>query len=296
LERFVNLTMNGLSQGSVYAAFALSLVLIWRATRVVNFAQGAMAIAAAFIDYTVMNATGSYWIGLAAAVISGALIGAIVEAGVMRWVSDAAPANAVIVAIGVTLVIQSILAFFYGSDFLGFETPFSTNAILVGNYALPSPFDIYTLIVVLAVVVGLAFLFGRTRVGLRLRASAFAPEVSRLLGVSVRRMRTLGWVLAAMVGGLVATVVIPVPKGLGLHPNALDNLFAFAFTSAVLGGLDSPQGAVVGGLLVGLTITYVTGYTPDGADIAQTAILVLLLATLLVRPGGLFSGVAARRV
>ncbi len=296
MERFLNLTLNGLSVGATYAAFALALVLIWRATRVVNFAQGAMAITAAYVAYNVTNATGSYWVGLIAAIISGALLGAVVELGVMRWISDSSPANAVIAALGVALVIESILGIIYGNNYLGVNVPFNTNANLVGNLALPSPFDIFTLLTVLAIVLGLAYLFGGTRIGLRLRSSAFAPEVSRLLGVDVKLMRTIGWVLAAAVGGLTALLVTPNPKGLGLNPNAMDTLFVSSFTSAVLGGLDSPQGAVVGGLVVGLTLSYVTGYATDGAALSQIAILIVLLGVLLVRPGGLFSGVAARRV
>jgi branched-chain amino acid transport system permease protein len=294
LDQFLNLTMTGLSQGAVYSAFALALVLIFRATRVVNFAQGAMAVAAAYVAYSVTNATNSYWLGAGAAILAGAVIGVLVERGVMRWISDRSPANAVIAAIGVALVIQSILGMIYSNDFRPADVPFSRSAILVGSVALLSRFDIFILVTVTVMVAGLALFFGRTRVGLRLRSSAFAPEVSRLLGVNVANMRTLGWMLAAAVGALTSLLVIP--KGLGLHPNAMDAIFVTSFTAAVLGGLDSPQGSVVGGLVVGLTLAYVTGYVPDGSSLAQPAVLVLLLGILLVRPGGLFSGVTARRV
>jgi branched-chain amino acid transport system permease protein len=164
--------------------------------------------------------------------------------------------------------------------------------MLVGDYALFSPFEIFVLTTVGLLVAGLALLFGRTRVGLRLRAAAFAPEVSRLLGVNVARMRTLGWALAAGVGALASLLVLPTQ--LGLNPNAMDLVFITSFTGAVLGGLDSPPGAVVGGLTVGLTLAYVTGYL--GSDVSAIAVLVVLLVVLLFRPDGLFSGVAARRV
>ena len=294
MDQFVNLTVAGLSQGAVYSAFALALVLIWRATRVVNFAQGAMAVAAAYVAATISQATNSYWLGVAAAIVAGAAMGVIVESGVMRWISHRSPANAVIAALGVTLVIQSIIGIFYGVDPRPLGTPFSNTAFMAGQLALFSPFDIFTLVGVALIVGGLGLFFGRTRVGLRLRASAFAPEVSRLLGVNVAHMRTLGWALAAVVGAITSFFVVP--KGTGLHPNAMDLIFVSSFTSAVLGGLDSPQGAVIGGLVVGLTLAYVTGYLPDGAHLAQVAVLAVLLIVLLVKPGGLFSGVAARRV
>jgi branched-chain amino acid transport system permease protein len=294
LDEFINLTVAGLAEGAVYAAFALALVLIWRATRVVNFAQGAMAVASAYIAYSVTNATNSYWLGLGAAVVAGVVMGVMVESGVMRWISDRSPSNAIIAALGITLVIEAILGMIYTNDFRPMDTPFSKSAFSVGNLALLSPFEIFTLIAIVIIVAGLALFFGRTRMGLRLRASAFAPEVSRLLGVNVSRMRTLGWMLAGGVGALASLLVIP--KTLGLQPNAMDVVFASSFTAAVLGGLDSPQGAVIGGLAVGLTLSYITGYLPDGAHLATAAVLVLLIGVLLVRPGGLFSGAAARRV
>jgi branched-chain amino acid transport system permease protein len=135
-------------------------------------------------------------------------------------------------------------------------------------------------------------MFTRSSAGLRMRAAAFAPEVSRLLGVRVGRVLTLAWALAALVGALAGLLVIP--TGLGLHPTAMDLVFVSAFTAAVLGGLDSPVGAVVGGLVVGLLLSYVGGYL--GAATTPLAVLVLLAAVLLARPDGLFAASAARRI
>jgi branched-chain amino acid transport system permease protein len=293
LDRFIFLTVDGLSKGVVYAAFALSLVLIWRAARIVNFSQGAIAIAAAYIAYSVTTHTGgNYWLGFIAAIVGGLVLGVVVERTTMRFVGHERPLDAVIVALGVVLVIQAALGFIYGNEFLPATAPFSRRGLEIGGVSVVSPYDLYVFAAVALLVAFLGFLFARTKVGLRLRASAFAPEVSRLLGVNVSRMTTLGWALAAAAGALAAMLVLPTE--LGLHPNAMDLVFVTAFTGAVLGGLDSPQGAVIGGIAVGLILNYVTGYV--AADLAQPAVLVLLLAVLLVRPGGLFSGVAARRV
>ncbi|MEU7589263.1 branched-chain amino acid ABC transporter permease [Micromonospora sp. NPDC049101] len=292
MDRFVFLTVDGLSRGAVYAAFALALVLIWRAARVVNFAQGAMAVAAAYVAYTVSTATGSYWLGFVVAIVAGLLLGALVDRVVMRHVDHASPLNPVIVALGLVLLIQAVLGMLYGNEFRPAEAPFDRSALTVGGVAVLSPYDLFVFATIGVVVSGLAWMFARTPVGLRMRAAAFAPEVSRLLGVNVGGMLTLGWALASGVGALAAMLVLPTE--LGLHPHAMDLVFVSAFTAAVVGGLDSPPGAVVGGLVVGLLLSYVSGYA--GSDLTPLAVLVLLLAVLLVRPGGLFAPVAARRV
>ncbi|MET8088449.1 branched-chain amino acid ABC transporter permease [Micromonospora sp. NPDC049114] len=292
MDRFVFLTVDGLSRGAVYAAFALALVLIWRAARVVNFAQGAMAVAAAYVAYSVSAATGSYWLGFLVAIVAGLLLGALVDRVVMRHVDHASPLNPVIVALGLVLVLQAVLGMVYGNEFRPADVPFSRSALTVGGVAVLSPYDLFVFATIGVVVSALAWMFARTAVGLRMRAAAFAPEVSRLLGVNVGGMLTLGWALASGVGALAAMLVIPTE--LGLHPHAMDLVFVSAFTAAVVGGLDSPPGAVVGGLVVGLLLSYVSGYA--GSDLTPLAVLVLLLAVLLVRPGGLFAPVAARRV
>ncbi|MFG1924186.1 branched-chain amino acid ABC transporter permease [Cryptosporangium sp. NPDC048952] len=288
MDRFLFLTMDGLSRGAIYAAFALALVLIWRGTRVVNFAQGAMAVATVYIAYSVSDLTGSYWLGFASALVGAALLGAVIEVVVARRVHDAPPLNAIVVAIGLVLLLQAVLGMIYTNEYLAFPAPFSQNAVFAGV----SPYDVFVFAVVGVLLVSLTLLFTRTPLGLRMRASAFAPEVSRLLGVDVKLMRTLGWVLAAVVGSLAALLVIPTE--LGLHPTAMDDLFVAAFTAAVVGGLDSPAGAVLGGLIVGVLLSYVGGYVRS--DATPLAVLGLLVVVLLVRPGGLFAVPQARRV
>ncbi|AEV88541.1 branched-chain amino acid ABC transporter permease [Actinoplanes sp. SE50] len=290
MDRFIYLTFDGLSRGAVYAAFALALVLIWRAARIVNFAQGAMAVAAVYVAYSVTDATGSYWLGFAAALLFGLLLGVAVEKAVMRFVDHASPLNGVVVALGLVLIVQGALGMLYGNEFRPVPTPFRRDAFEVGGVALLSRYDVFVFVAVGAVVAGLTILFTRTPVGLRMRAAAFAPDVSRLLGVPVGGMLTLGWALAAAAGSLAGMLVVPTE--LGLHPTAMDVVFVSAFTAAVVGGLDSPIGAVTGGLIVGLLLSYVSGYL--GATVAPMAVLLLLVVVLLGRPGGLFSSAKAR--
>jgi branched-chain amino acid transport system permease protein len=290
MGKFIDLTLSGLTTGAAIAAIGLSLVLIWRATRIVNFAQGAMAVATAYVGYSVSTATGSYWLGFAVALVAGLALGAGVERVVMRFVDHSSPLNGVVVALGLVLLIQAVLGMIYGNEYRPAAAPFSRDAFEIGGVALLSRFDLYVFAAVASVVVLLVLLFTRTDVGLRMRAAAFAPDVSRLLGVHVNGMLTLGWALAAAVGSLAGMLVIPTE--LGLHPTAMDIVFVSSFTAAVVGGLDSPVGAVIGGLLVGLLLSYVSGYL--GATVAPMAVLILLVVVLLGRPGGLFAKSAAR--
>ncbi|TCN58501.1 branched-chain amino acid transport system permease protein [Rhodococcus sp. SMB37] len=292
MDRFLFLTVDGLARGAVFAAFALALVLIWRGTRVINFAQGAMAAATTYIAYSVTSATGSYWYGLIAAIAGGFALGALVERVLMRRLDPNRPLAAVIVALGVVMVLHAVLGMIYGNDFRPMQLPFSREPFRFGDVALLSPYDLFVFVTVGIVVLALAYLFTRTDTGLKMRASAFSPDVSRLLGVKVSAMLTLGWALAGAVGALAALLVVPTE--LGLNPHAVDLVFIFAFTAAVIGGLDSPVGAVIGGLVTGLLLGYVSGYL--SGSIAPIAVLLVLLGVLLIRPQGIFSGTATRQV
>jgi branched-chain amino acid transport system permease protein len=292
LERFIFLTFDGVSRGAIYAAFALALVLIWRAARVVNFAQGAMAVVTAYAAYMIADRTGSYLLGLAIGLAGGLVLGAVIERGLMRFVGHANPLNDVIVALGLVLFLTAVIGMIFGGEYRAANHPFRTTAIEVGGVPLMTQYDLFIYGSVAAIVLLLALLFTRTAIGLRMRAAAFAPEVSRLLGVRVGRMLTLGWALAALVGSLAGILILPTE--LGLHPHAMDLVFASAFTAAVVGGLDSPVGAVVGGIIVGLILSYVSGDL--GAAVTPIAVLVVLLGVLLFRPAGIFSSVRARTV
>jgi branched-chain amino acid transport system permease protein len=290
MDRLTFLLATGFARGAIFALFALSLVLIWRAARIINFAQGAMALVATYVAFAVTGFTGSYWAGLAAGLLAGASIGFIVERGVMRFAHHDNPLAGVIIAIGLVMVLQSLLGIFFGQQYRPMQAPFSDSPIVVGGVPLLSPYDLFVLVVALAVMAVLALLFTRTSLGLQLRASAFAPEVSRILGVRVTRMVTVGWMLATAVASLAALLLVPTE--LGLNPHSTDMLFVYAFAVAVVGGLDSPVGALLGGLLVGVAMTLVTGYL--GATIAPIGVLVLLVVVLLVKPGGIFSMREAR--
>jgi branched-chain amino acid transport system permease protein len=293
VQQFVNITLSGLVEGMIYAAFALALVLIWRSTRIVNFAQGSMAAATAFIALALIDAGQSYWVALIVALISGFIIGAVVERVIIRPVEGGPELNAVIVTLGLFVAIQALIAIIFGSSFQSFPTPFGVRGFQVGDTTIAlTPTSIYIIVAVLIVMALLVGLFRFTRVGLAMRASAFGQEVARLLGVRVGRMLTLGWALAAVVGSLSGLLIA---GGEFVYPAYMDSLIVFGFVAAVLGGLDSPIGAIVGGLLLGLALSYVSGYVERGSALVNVAALVILMVVLLVRPGGLFASTVARR-
>jgi branched-chain amino acid transport system permease protein len=292
MTRFIDLTLNGISNGSIYAAVAIAFVLIWRATRIVNFAQGGLLMITTFIAFSVQDATGSYWLAFAVALLSGLALGALVERLLIRRVEGGPPINAVIVTIGLLVLLQAIAGMIWGGTPRSYPPAFSIKGYRVGGHTLFfGPFDLFTVIAVLAVALALAILFRATNMGLMLRASAFEPEVARLQGVRVGRMLTLGWALAALAGSLAGLLIAP---AVFVGPNNFDPVTVFGFTAAVLGGLDSPVGALVGGLALGLSLSYVSGYA--GSALVTLAALAILIAVLMVRPSGLFTSTKARRI
>ncbi|MGY1802905.1 branched-chain amino acid ABC transporter permease [Blastococcus sp. SYSU D00922] len=291
MQQFINITLSGLVEGMIYAAFALALVLIWRSTRIVNFAQGSMAAATTFVALALIDNGQSYWVAFVVALISGFVLGAIVERVIIRPVEGGPELNAVIVALGLFVALQALIAVIFGSSFQSFPTPFGVRGFEVGDTTIAvTPTSLYIIGSVLIVMALLVALFRFTRIGLAMRASAFSQEVSRLLGVRVGRMLTLGWALAAVVGSLAGLLIA---GGEFVYPAYMDSLIVFGFVAAVLGGLDSPVGAIVGGLLLGLALSYVSGYL-DSA-LVNVAALVILMIVLLVKPGGLFASSVARR-
>lgn len=292
MQQFLTIALTGLTLGMVYAAFALALVLIWRSTRIVNFAQAPMAMITTYIALVLIDAGFSYWIGFAAALVSGLLLGAVIERVVIRPVEGKAHINAVILTLGLFIVLHALAAVIFGSRFRSFPAPFGLQGFQAGDLTIAlTGFGIFTIVSVLVVMLLLVALFRYTDLGLMMRASAFNQEVARLLGVKVGRMLTLGWALAALVGSLSGLLIA---GGSLVHPSYMDSVVVYGFVAAVLGGLDSPAGAVIGGLLLGVSLSFVSGYV--GSELVALASLAILMLVLLLRPGGLFAHAAERRV
>ena len=292
MQEFVEFTLGGIAVGMIYAAIALSLVLIWRGTRVLNYSQGGMAMFTTYVAWVVIRDTGDYWLGFFAALAAGLALGAFLESTVVRPTMSKAPLNSVIVTIGLLILLEGVAGIIYGGQYRSFPAAFSVRGLRIGSFGLGiSEADLFTAAAVLAAALALYLVFEYTSVGLRLRATAFSPGVSRLLGVRIGRVLTLGWALAGLFGALAGVLVTP---STFLYPNSMDAIFVLGFTAAVIGGLDSPVGAVIGGVLLGMLLSYAGGYL--GSNLVLVYGLAALLLVLMIRPSGLFSGAATRRV
>jgi branched-chain amino acid transport system permease protein len=292
MQEFVEFGLGGIGIGLVYAAIALSLVLIWRGTRVLNYSQGGMAMFTTYVAWVVIDHTGNYWLGFVLALASGLILGAILERTVVRPTVGKSPLNSVIVTIGLLIFLEGLAGIIYGGQYRSFPAAYSVRGLRIGSFSLGiSPNDLFTAAAVLAAALVLGLVFRYTTVGLRLRATAFNSGVARLLGIRIGRVLTLGWALAGLFGALAGVLVTP---STFLYPNSMDSIFVLGFTAAVIGGLDSPVGAVVGGVLLGVVLSYAGGYL--GNDLVLVYGLVVLALVLMIRPSGLFSAATARRV
>jgi branched-chain amino acid transport system permease protein len=292
MQAFLEYTLGGIAVGMIYAAIALSLVLIWRGTRVLNYSQGGMAMFTTYVAWVVIRDTGSYWAGFAVALAAGLVLGSLLEITVVRPTMGKAPLNSVIVTIGLLILLEGVAGIIYGGQYRSFPASFSIKGLKAGSVGLGiSPADLFTAAAVLAAALALFLVFEYTSVGLRLRATAFAPGVTRLLGVRIGRVLTLGWALAGLFGALAGVLVTP---STFLYPNSMDSIFVLGFTAAVIGGLDSPVGAVIGGVLLGVVLSYAGGYL--GSNLVLVYGLAALALVLMIRPSGLFSSTASRRV
>ena len=288
----VDFFLGGFANGAVIALMALALVLVWRSTRVVNFAQVGQAMFTTFIALTIVNLTGSWLIGLIGGIISGAILGLIIHVLVMRPVRRADSSGAIIATFGVLIALQALAAMIWGGEPRAYPTPVPYQGITLFGRVFPvTPYDIFVFISMIVLVAILAFVLTRTKLGLSMRASAFNPEVARLSGVRVSRMLAAGWVIAGMVGAVAGVLVAPTAT---LSPNSFDIFLVFAFTAAVIGGLDSLVGAVAFGIGTGLVLSLVTGYSD--ASNAALAALILLALNLWFKPEGAFTHHRARSV
>src|SRR5208282_2444479 len=241
---FLQFTLSGVVFGMIYAAVALSLVLIWRGTRLLNYAQGGMAMITTYIAIEVIYRTGSYWAGFVVALAAGVVLGAVCQLTIIRPTMSKPPLNAVIVTIGLLILLEGLAGIFFGGQYRSFPAAFSITGLKVGTTPL-----------VTTLALGVAFRY--TSAGLRMRAAAFNATIARLSGIRVARVLTVGWALAGLLGALAGLLVSP---STFLYPNSMDTIFVFGFTAAVIGGLDSAVGAVAGGLLLGIALSYVGGY------------------------------------
>ncbi len=298
MTEFLQFTLSGVVFGMVYAAVALSLVLIWRGTRLLNFSQGGMAMFTTFIGLEVVYKTGEYWAGFVVALAAGVLLGAVVELIVIKPSTGKGKPelNSVIVTIGLLVLLEGLAGIFFGGQYRSFPAAFSITGVHIGKTPLGvSRFDEFVAGAVLLTTLILALAFRYSTAGLRMRAAAFNATVARLSGIRVASVLTVGWALAGLLGALAGVLVSP---STFLYPNSMDAIFVYGFTAAVIGGLDSPPGAVAGGLILGVGLSYVSGYVGgvQGSDLTAIVAMAMLVLVLMLRPAGIFGGSTLRQV
>jgi branched-chain amino acid transport system permease protein len=294
MAAFWQQVVSGLAAGGVYGALALALVLIHRATGVINFAQGEMATFSTYILWTLTANHGfSYWPAFVVTLAVSFLGGIGIHQAVIRPVERSSQIRVVIVTIGLLLLINGLITWIWSGEVRAVESPFPGGTFAIGGVAI-SYRDIGTIAVCLGAVVVLWAFFQFTKVGLALRAAAVNPAEARLVGVRVTWMLGLGWGLAAMLGAVAGVLTAP---SIFLDPNMMQIVLIYALAAAVLGGIDSPVGAVVGGLLLGVALNLLGTYVDwVGAELRLPAALLVILVVLLVRPAGLFGKPTVKKV
>jgi len=295
--KFITAVLTSLTTGSIYALMSTALVLVWRSTRVINFAQAGQAVLTTYIGYEVIVRSGSYWVGLIMAIVAGAVIGAAIDRFFMRprfkriTTGPIVMIAPVVATLGLLGIVQAIIGFKWGLTYQTIAAPVSTDGYRIfGSVIAFSPFNLMVLLCVTITMLLLTLLFQKTNLGLALRASAHSPEIAKLSGIKVDGIRTLGWALAGAAGGLAGMLFVPSTY---LYPNAIDVFLVFGFIAAVIGGLDSLFGAVAGAMVLGFAINFTTSYVSSRL-VFPTAFIILILV-LLIKPAGIFSNKKGRR-
>jgi branched-chain amino acid transport system permease protein len=290
MDAFLYQVLAGLATGGIYASLALALVMIYQATHLVNFAQGETAMFTTYIAWSLINAGVPYWIAFFLTIAFAFVLGVLIERIVIRPVENAPVLAVVVVFIALLVIMNSVAGWIYTYTIKSFPSPFPSEPLFGIRYM--SAHQIGAIGVTLVVLALLYAFFRFTPLGLAMRAAAQNAESSRLVGIRVGWMLALGWGLAAAIGAVAGMMVAPIVY---LDPNMMGGILLYAFAAALLGGIDSPMGAVIGGFVVGV-LENVLGAFVIGNELKLTVALVLIIGVLLVRPSGFFGKVHVTRV
>jgi branched-chain amino acid transport system permease protein len=293
-SEFFQQVVFGLAIGAVYASLALAIVLIYRTTHVVNFAQGEMATFTTYIAWSLTANHGwSFWPAFFATIVIAFMLGAATERVIIRPFERGDPLTLILVTIALFVIFNGLVQWIWGPEQKAFLGAFSPKPYTIAGVAV-SHQDVGVIAVTL-VTVGVLWLFFRfTKMGLAMRAAAIAPVASRLMGVRVGWMYAAGWGFAASLGAVSGMMVAPI---VFLNPSMMQTVLIYSFAAAVLGGIESPVGAVVGGLALGLLTTLLGAYVSFvSVDLELPIAFSILILVLLFRPAGLLGRQVVRRV
>jgi branched-chain amino acid transport system permease protein len=291
MNAFLNQLFAGLATGCIYASVALALVMIYQATHLVNFAQGEIAMFSTYLAWTLLDAGMPYWPAFFLTIVISFILGALIERIIVRPVERAPVLSVVVVFIGLLVIFNSLAGWIYTYTIKVFPSPFSKQPVRLGTH-LFSKHELGAIGITLIVLALVYAFFRYTPLGLAMRAAAQNPESSQLVGIRVGRMLALGWGLAAAIGAVAGMMVAPTVY---LDPNMMGGILLYAFAAALVGGIDSPGGAVLGGFLVGVLENLLGAYA-IGNELKLSVALVLIIGVLLIRPSGLFGRVHVTRV
>jgi branched-chain amino acid transport system permease protein len=289
MNQLVHQILSGLATGGIYASVALALVMIYQATHLVNFAQGEMAMFATYLAWALLQAGVPYWGAFAITVASAFVLGVAIERIIVRPVENSPILAVVIVFIALLVIFNSIAGWIFTYTIKPFPSPFPAEPLFGNGYL--SSHELGSMTITLVVLLLLFVFFRFTPLGLAMRAAAQNPVSSRLVGIRVGWMLALGWGLAAAIGSIAGMMVAPT---VFLEPNMMAGILLYAFAGALLGGIDSPGGAVLGGFIVGVLENVVGVYV--GSELKLTFALVVIVGVLVVKPSGLFGQVHEVRV
>jgi branched-chain amino acid transport system permease protein len=290
---FAQQTVAGLAQGAIFASLALALVLIYRATEVINFAQGEMAMATTYIGYQLTLWHVTYWVAFFLTLVIAFVLGVVIYGVLIRPVQHRSVIALVIVTVGLFILIDGLVTWKWGADLKFMQAPFGNQVYHAGGVSF-SRQDLGVLLVSILSVILLWVLFQFTKLGLAMRAAALRPAAASLVGVRVDWMLAVGWGLAAVLGAVAGLMTEPTQF---LQPTMMQAILLYAFAAAVLGGLESPAGSVVGGLALGVFLNLVGQYVGFATSELRLPIaFVVLLVVLLLKPTGLFGRKQVRRV
>ncbi|MGD0315356.1 MAG: branched-chain amino acid ABC transporter permease [Xanthobacteraceae bacterium] len=281
---------SGLATGGIYASLALALVMIYRATELVNFAQGEMAMFSTYLAWSMINAGLPYWPAFLLTIGVSFLAAAVIQLAIIRPLAGAPVLASVIVFIGLLLVFNSIAGWIFSYTIKTFPSPFPSEPLWANSYI--STHEVGAIGVTLVLLAMLFVFFRWTELGLTMRAAAENPVSSRLVGIRVARMVALGWGLAASLGAVAGMMVAPI---IFLDPNMMSGVLLYAFAAALLGGIDNPWGAVLGGFSLGIVENLLGAYL-IGTELKMTVALVIIVLVLVVKPSGVFGRTVLTRV
>ena len=290
MQAFLHQLLSGLATGGIYASLALALVMVYQSTHHINFAQGELAMFSTYIAWTLVQAGFPYWEAFFLTLIFAFALGVFVQNVILKPVENASFFSVVMVFIGLLVIFNSVAGWIYTYTVKTFPGPFPTQAWYGGSYL--SPHEVGMMGVTL-VVLGLVFAFFRfTKLGLAMRAAAQNPVSSRLVGIRVGWMLALGAGLAGAIGAVAGMMAAPI---LYLEPNMMGGILLYALAGAVLGGIDNPWGAALGGVLVGVVENLAGAYVV-GTELKLTVALCVIVGVLVFKPSGLFGRFVVTRV